>query len=95
MYMLRSYVDPAKLLALHASRLVSYKDNLVYSCPASQVAASDYSEFVVDYITAHDGSPAHPDSLRFLVTWLGQSDDARVTMRLLGSHMIHSSLSKL
>ena len=46
MYMLRSCVDPAKLLALLASRLVPYKDNLVYSSPASQVAASDFSEFV-------------------------------------------------
>jgi len=50
MYMLHPYVDPAKLLALHASRLVPYNDNLVY-VQQVKVAASDFSGFVVDYIT--------------------------------------------
>ena len=73
--LLRSFVDPIKTLSMHASRLLPYIDNLAYNSSPTIVAATDYDESVIDYITAHEGNPARPESMRFRVNWLGQADD--------------------
>jgi len=74
-YQLRSFVDPNKLLSMHVSRLLPYIDNPTYNPSPTLVAATDYDESVIDYITSHEGNPVNPDSLRFRVNWLGQADD--------------------
>jgi hypothetical protein len=74
-YHLRSFVDPNKTLSMHVSRLLPYIDNPAYNSSPTIVAATDYDESVIDYITAHEGNPARPESMRFRVNWLGQADD--------------------
>jgi len=74
-YQLRSFVDTTKCLSIHVSRLRPYLDNPTYHDPPTTVAATDFDESVVDYITDHTGNPSKTDTLRFRVNWLGQGDD--------------------
>jgi hypothetical protein len=74
-YLLRSFVDPNKTLYMHVSRLLPYIDNPLYNSSPTLVAATDFDESVIDYITSHEGTPSRPDTLRFRVNWLGQADD--------------------
>jgi hypothetical protein len=53
----------------------AYLDNPTYHDPPTTVAATDFDESVVDYITDHTGNPSKTDTLRFRVNWLGQGDD--------------------
>jgi hypothetical protein len=64
-YQLRSFVDPNKLLSMHVSRLLPYINNPSYNSSPTIVAATDFDESVIDYITAHEGNPSNTDSLRF------------------------------
>jgi hypothetical protein len=52
-YQLRSFVDPNKLLSMHVSRLLPYIDNPSYNSSPTIVAATDFDESVIDYITTH------------------------------------------
>ena len=39
------------------------------------IAARDNQEYVIDFISAHQGSPKHKPSLSFLVHWLGFEEE--------------------
>jgi hypothetical protein len=74
-YLLRSFVDDSKTISIHVSRLRPYIDNPAYHKSPTQVAATDFDESVVDYISTHTGTPSKPETLKFRVNWLGQGDD--------------------
>jgi len=80
------------MLSMHVSRLLPYIDNPSYNTSPTIVAATDYDESVIDYITSHEGNPSNPNSLRFRVNWLGQADD-EATWQSYDSNSLQPSIT--
>jgi hypothetical protein len=62
-----------KPLNFHADRLVLFHPSSTMA--PIDIAARDNQEYVIDFISAHQGSPKHKSSLSFLVHWLGFEEE--------------------
>jgi hypothetical protein len=62
-----------KPLNFHADRLVLFHPSSTMT--PIDIAARDNQEYVIDFISAHEGSAKHKPSLSFLVHWLGFEEE--------------------
>ena len=74
MYQVQSFVDPDKIISIHAARLKPFFFDSKFHISPTEVASTDNQEFVIDHISAHQGNPSDLDSLQFFIHWLGYDE---------------------